>query len=124
LYASCVGRDECILSYLTELTVEENADVKSGYRIALAFDVNPLFHNSVIEKRLSWHEGGELTMQTTPMSWKPGQDPLALSGDSAVGGGEDKKRSFEQLTVEEGQVGELRRVGCCKRVGAQPCPDR
>ena len=73
LYASCVGRDECILSYLTELTVEENADVKSGYRIALAFDVNPLFHNSVIEKRLSWHEGGELTMQTTPMSWKPGQ---------------------------------------------------
>jgi hypothetical protein len=54
----------------------------------------------------------------------PTQDPLALSGDSAVGGGEDKKRSFEQLTVEEGQVGELRRVGCCKRVGAQPCPDR
>jgi template-activating factor I len=67
-------RDQRILSHLTELTVEENEDVKSGYRISLAFDANPFFHNALLEKRLSWPEsGGELTMQTTAVLWKPGQ---------------------------------------------------
>ena len=34
--------------------VEENDDVKSGYRLSLTFAPNPFFRNTQIQKRLNW----------------------------------------------------------------------
>lgn len=61
---------------MTELSVEENSDIRSGYSITLNFSTNPFFSNSFIEKRLCYREGGELVMQTTPIEWKEGQRPV------------------------------------------------
>lgn len=81
-------RDEEILDHLTDVDVEENADVKSGYRLRLTFSPNPFFRNAHVEKRLSWLEDGELTMRTTELAWKPGYEPFAEPRDGEGGEGE------------------------------------
>ncbi|KAL1495225.1 hypothetical protein AB1Y20_017088 [Prymnesium parvum] len=111
-------RDRGILSHLEELTVEENEDIRSGYSIRLRFTANPYFHDAVVEKRLCYGEGGELSMHTTPLEWKEGQRPELSDGDGAMGrggaangGGErgetgekkppGPKRSFSQAMEDE-----------------------
>ena len=44
------------------MSVQQEDDVKSGYRIALAFRPNPLFSNAELVKTLRYADDGELTL--------------------------------------------------------------
>lgn len=45
-------RDEEIFEYLTQLSVQLEDDIKSGYRISLSFRTNPFFTNTELYKEL------------------------------------------------------------------------
>ena len=48
-------RDEEILEYLTQLNVQMEEDIKSGYRITLSFRENPFFSNEELRKEAAVH---------------------------------------------------------------------
>ena len=48
-------RDEEVFEHLVDLSVQQEDDVKSGYRITLAFRPNPLFSNAELVKTLRHH---------------------------------------------------------------------
>ena len=70
LAASKAAFDCC--RHLVDVSVQQEDDVKSGYRIALAFRPNPLFSNAELVKTLRYADDGELTMSATTVQWKEG----------------------------------------------------
>ena len=51
-----VGRDQEILEYLTDLRVDGQEDITSGYRITLTFGANPFFANETLHKELRFSD--------------------------------------------------------------------
>ncbi|KAL8529597.1 hypothetical protein ACS0TY_006868 [Phlomoides rotata] len=64
--------DQKIFKYLSNLEVEENKDVKSGYSITFHFKPNPYFENSTLTKTFSFPEEGTNDITATPIKWKEG----------------------------------------------------
>ena len=50
-------RDVEVFEHLVDLSVQQEADVQSGYRITLAFRPNPLFSNAELVKTLRYVRG-------------------------------------------------------------------
>lgn len=66
--------DLAVFKYLKELNVEDNDDVKSGFKISLIFDPNPFFKNSMLSKEFQYDKDGNLTVIPTKIEWKEGKD--------------------------------------------------
>ena len=56
-----------------QVTVEENADVKSGFTVRLHFAENAWFSNSVLEKKVHYFEDGTAEVSAVPPQWLPGK---------------------------------------------------
>ncbi|KAL3110194.1 hypothetical protein niasHT_015797 [Heterodera trifolii] len=67
--------EEC-LHYLTKVEIEENEDIKAGYKLKFSFDPNPFFENSEIVKEFNW-TAAEPNSVTTEIKWKQGKNKLA-----------------------------------------------
>uniref|UniRef100_A0A914I8E7 SET protein n=1 Tax=Globodera rostochiensis TaxID=31243 RepID=A0A914I8E7_GLORO len=67
--------EEC-LHYLTQVEIEENEDIKAGYKLKFSFDQNPFFENSEIVKEFNW-TAAEPNSVTTEIKWKQGKNKLA-----------------------------------------------
>ena len=53
--------------------MEENADIKSGYRVQLHFAKNPWFSNGVLEKAVRYLEDGSAELAAVPPQWYRGK---------------------------------------------------
>lgn len=62
--------DENILQHLKRVDVEENEDIKSGYRIKFTFESNSHFDNDLIVKEYTVTESSETQCKSTPIRWK------------------------------------------------------
>ena len=58
---------------MMQVVVEENLDVKSGYKVQLHFTKNPWFSNSVLEKKVYYREDGTAEVTGVPPGWHPGK---------------------------------------------------
>jgi len=77
--------DEKALAYMENLSVKENDDIKSGYKVIFTFKENPYFTNKSLEKEIKVNEDGELAGDVTKIDWKQGrnlQDPAVSSQGS------------------------------------------
>eukprot|EP00891_Asterochloris_glomerata_P003385 jgi/Astpho2/3385/Aster-x0158 len=61
--------DVDILSFLEEIVVEENDDVKTGFKITMQFRNNPYFTNTQLVKQLHYSEDGVSSAEATPPEW-------------------------------------------------------
>lgn len=86
--------EEC-LHYLTKVEIEENEDIKAGYKLKFTFDPNPFFENTEIVKEYNW-SGAEPQSATTSIQWKPGKQKL-LNGAGKNSG----ERNFFKWLCEE-----------------------
>ena len=99
-------RDQEILEYLTDLRVDEQEDITSGYRITLTFGANPFFANETLHKELRFSDDDGDTSEASTIAWKAGEAPSADGGagaDGGGGGGGDGgggKRSHDDLVAE------------------------
>ena len=59
------------MSYLSELEVIDNDDIKSGYEIKFKFGENPFFTNKVLTKSFFVKETGEVDNSSPEIDWKP-----------------------------------------------------
>lgn len=91
-------RDEEILEYLTQLNVQMEEDIKSGYRITLSFRENPFFSNAELYKELKYADDGELSTSASMVQWKEGNAPPDAA---AAVGSQQQKRSFDTMDEEE-----------------------
>ena len=120
-------RDEEILEYLTQLNVQMEEDIKSGYRITLSFRENPFFSNAELYKELKcarsrvaipsrpapcrakhplpfapraqrYADDGELSTSASMVQWKEGKAPPDAA---AAVGSQQQKRSFDTMDEEE-----------------------
>ena len=86
---------------MENLSVKENDDIKSGYKVVFTFKENPYFNNKLIEKEIKLNEEGELVGTATKIDWKPGQS-LVTQGAQPEGAGGD---SFFHWFSEEASSG-------------------
>jgi template-activating factor I len=83
---------------MTELRVDENEDIKSGYTINLLFEGNPYFHNKCLSKAFHFNDEGiafitrnhsisqysplgEMAIVPSPIQWKD-SDLVSQNSDS------------------------------------------
>jgi len=110
--------EEEVLRYLTQLTVEETDDIRSGYKIIFQFKTNPFFENTQLVKEFSMSESGEMGTTETKISWKPGMALTEKSGGDKgklkVGAKRDRSEDpfsffswFEDNSVGGDEVGEV-----------------
>jgi len=92
------AEDEKALAYMENLSVKENDDIKSGYKVIFTFKENPYFTNRTIEKEIKVNEDGELVGNVTKIEWKSGQ---SLVNQANQNGGE----SFFQWFSEDASSG-------------------
>ena len=59
------------MSYLSELEVIDNDDIKSGYEIKFIFKSNPFFKNKVLTKKFFVKENGEVDNESPTVNWLP-----------------------------------------------------
>lgn len=92
--------EEDCLQYMTRLEVEEFEDIKSGYRIKLAFDPNPYFDNDCLTKEFHLGSSGDPASQSTPIQWKDGYDLTAKAAQRAAAAAKagGRKRPLETKT--------------------------
>ena len=57
---------------MTQLTVEETEDIRSGYKIIFEFKTNPFFENTQLVKEFTMSESGDMGTSETKINWKPG----------------------------------------------------
>lgn len=70
--------DKQVFSFLEELDVQDNQDVKSGYRIRFTWaEDNPYFTDQELCKEFTFADDGTLSVQGTQIHWKPGMDLTA-----------------------------------------------
>ena len=62
----------------TQVIVDENPDVKSGFTVKMQFAENPFFSNRVLEKKVDYHEDGTVKLSVVPPQWFPGKVHLPL----------------------------------------------
>ena len=55
------------------MIVEENLDIKSGYKVQLRFAENPWFSNNMLEKAVRYSEDGSAELTSVPPQWYPGK---------------------------------------------------
>jgi template-activating factor I len=73
--------EEKFLQYLRDMIVDENDDIKSGYKIKFIFEDNPYFENKELVKdvRLPYGSPDERpVVVSTPIKWKKGMDLLKV----------------------------------------------
>jgi hypothetical protein len=91
-------RDQEIFEHLVQLTVHQEDDVKSGYRISLAFRPNPYFSDAELTKTLKYADDGELTMSASTVHWKDGQQPVSSpAGRGGAAGAQRHKRGYDHI---------------------------
>ena len=56
-----------------QVIVEENLDIKSGFKVQLHFAKNPWFSNSVLEKAVRYSEDGSAELTAVPPQWYNGK---------------------------------------------------
>lgn len=56
-----------------QVVVEENVDIKSGYKVQLHFAQNPWFSNGVLEKAVRYSEEGSAELTAVPPQWYRGK---------------------------------------------------
>ena len=96
-------RDQEIFEHLVQLTVHQEDDVKSGYRISLAFRPNPYFSDAELTKTLKYADDGELTMSASTVHWKDGQQPVSSPGGrGGAAGAQRHKRGYDQIDQPDG----------------------
>ena len=83
---------------MENLSVKENDDIKSGYKVIFTFKENPYFTNRTIEKEIKVNEEGELVGNVTKIEWKSGQSLVSQANQN---GGE----SFFQWFSEDASSG-------------------
>ena len=64
---------------MENLSVKENDDIKSGYKVIFTFKENPYFNNKTIEKEVKVNENGEYVGGVTKIDWKAGQSLVNAS---------------------------------------------
>lgn len=69
---------DCSCLACLQIVVEENPDVKSGYTIKFAFNENPFFSNSVLEKKVYYREDGTAEVTGVPPQWHLGKVSLPV----------------------------------------------
>lgn len=108
--------DEEVLRYMTQLTVEETEDIRSGYKIIFEFKTNPFFENSQLVKEFTMSESGEMGTSETKINWKQGMalTDKADKGKGKVGGKRDRPDDppsffswFEDNSMGGDEVGEV-----------------
>lgn len=110
--------DEEVLRYMTQLSVEETEDIRSGYKIIFEFKTNPFFENKQLVKEFTMSESGEMGTSETKINWKQGMALTEKSGDKGkekVGGKRDKPGDdppsffswFEDNSMGGDEVGEV-----------------
>lgn len=100
-------KDEEVLEYLTQVYVDDNEDVKSGFTISFSFCENPFFTNKVLEKKYSYSDG-VITKTGSKIDWKEGQAPVEPEVDKDDDEGEDDGYQFMKWfsEPEEQETGE------------------
>ncbi|CAK0781990.1 hypothetical protein CVIRNUC_005524 [Coccomyxa viridis] len=99
--------DEEVLDYLEQVVVEENVDIKSGYKVQLHFAQNPWFSNGVLEKAVRYSEEGSAELTAVPPQWYRGKD-LTVDQKSPEASEEgvkqsQPKESFFQWFMQTGE---------------------
>ncbi|CAG0916440.1 unnamed protein product [Notodromas monacha] len=73
--------EEKCLQYLRDMVVDENDDIKSGYKIKFIFEDNPYFDNNELVKDIHLpYESPEdrPSVESTEIKWKAGMDLLKV----------------------------------------------
>eukprot|EP00741_Cyanophora_paradoxa_P011307 tig00020554_g10921.t1 len=91
-----------VLKYLKEIDIEDNEDLKSGYKISLYFDENPYFSNKVLTKEYKYAPDGELDVRPTAINWKAGHSVDSLSQEVDVEAEDDEEN-------DEAEAGDKRK---------------
>lgn len=86
--------EEIILSYLQEIEVIDNDDIKSGYEIKFVFGKNPYFTNRVLTKSFFVKETGEVDNSSPSINWLPGKNILRTE--------QTVEKDDEDLEIESG----------------------
>jgi len=97
--------DEKALAYMESLSVKENDDIKSGYKVVFTFKENPYFSNKQIEKEIKLNEDGELVGTATTIDWKPGKSLMSAQAQTEEGLQAGGDPSFFQWFSEDASSG-------------------
>ncbi len=57
---------------MLQVDIEDQPDIKSGYKIRLVFNENPYFENSELVRELHFSDETGLVIESTSIEWKPG----------------------------------------------------
>ncbi|KAH6830420.1 hypothetical protein C2S53_007586 [Perilla frutescens var. hirtella] len=74
--------DREIFCYLESMNVEDFTDPRRGYYIAFNFRTNPIFHNRILTKTISFLGDGILRSIGTTIDWKAGRGPSDAGNDA------------------------------------------
>jgi len=105
--------DEEVLRYMTQLSVEETEDIRSGYKIIFEFKTNPFFENTQLVKEFTMSESGDMGTSETEINWKAGMALTEKSGEKGKGKKRDRDEPpsffswFEDNSVGGDEVGEV-----------------
>ncbi|KAG1661345.1 hypothetical protein FOA52_005907 [Chlamydomonas sp. UWO 241] len=95
--------DEDILSYCTQVEVEDYEDIKSGYKIMFSFrEDNPYFSEGKLTKSFTYQQGGSLFIKCTRPTWSEGCEPIMDNVEE--GGGASQYHFFSWFMDEEHEV--------------------
>lgn len=105
--------EEKCLQYLRDVVVEENDDIKSGYKIRFLFDANPFFENSELMKDVHLPYGSETDVSAaddrpyivcTEIKWKPGMNLLSMKNKKLKKRSRyDQPSSFLEWVTNDGE---------------------
>lgn len=58
---------------VSQVNVEDEPDIKSGFTITFFFEENPYFDNTQLQKKIRYMEDGTTEITSVPPKWLPGK---------------------------------------------------